>query len=88
MACDCNSQEMSDSSRLLNGPMVNTAQTVGWMIGDPPLAGAQQDTDFQHIDYVFYRGQLEPIAIYPIRDMGSSDHLPVLALFNFVKVHP
>jgi endonuclease/exonuclease/phosphatase (EEP) superfamily protein YafD len=81
LACDCNSQETSVSYRLLTGTMTNAARAAGWRMGTPAITGAQRDTDVQHIDYVFYRGALEPIQVYTVQAYGGSDHLPVLALF-------
>jgi endonuclease/exonuclease/phosphatase (EEP) superfamily protein YafD len=83
VACDCNSKETSDPHRILAGQMTSAARVTGWVIGDSMLAGAQQDTDVQHIDYMFYRGSLRATQVYSIRDSGGSDHLPVLALFDF-----
>ena len=81
LACDCNSKETSTSYRLLAGTMINAARTTGWRIGTPAIAGARQDTDVQHIDYVFYRGAVKPVQVYAVQDSGGSDHLPVLAIF-------
>jgi endonuclease/exonuclease/phosphatase (EEP) superfamily protein YafD len=81
LACDCNSKETSASYRMLARVMTNAAWTTGWRIGAPALAGTRQDTDVQHIDYVFYRGAVKPVQVYTIQDPGGSDHLPVLAIF-------
>jgi endonuclease/exonuclease/phosphatase family metal-dependent hydrolase len=85
VACDCNSKETSDPYRILTGRMTSAARATGWVIGDSRLAGAQQGTDLQHIDYVFFRGSLRATQVYSIRDSGGSDHLPVLALFDFAS---
>jgi endonuclease/exonuclease/phosphatase (EEP) superfamily protein YafD len=81
LACDCNSKETSASYRMLTGTMTNAARTTGWRIGTLAIVGARQDTDVQHIDYVFYRGAVKPVQVYAVQDSGGSDHLPVLAIF-------
>ncbi|NJM40913.1 MAG: hypothetical protein HC853_09130 [Anaerolineae bacterium] len=45
-------------------------------------AGAQLDTDLQHLDYVFYRGGLRLNLAYSVSDSGGSDHLPLVAEFG------
>ncbi len=62
--------------------MNNAARNVGWRLpgNEPPHAG--QDTDLQHIDYVWYRGAVRPLGVYTLTDGGGSDHLPVLAVFE------
>ena len=83
LACDCNSKETSSSYQILNHSITNTARQIGWTIGRSMLAGTKPDTSLQHIDYVFYQGPLNPVAIYSIRNSGGSDHWPVMANFNF-----
>lgn len=83
VACDCNSKETSGSYRILAGAMKNAAREARWAINAPLLAGARRDADLQHIDYVFYRGALEAMNVYAIRDWGGSDHAPVLATFTW-----
>jgi endonuclease/exonuclease/phosphatase (EEP) superfamily protein YafD len=83
IACDCNSKETAGSHRILASAMTNAARESGRRIGAKPLANAKQDTDLQHIDYIFYRGDLMPLNVYALQDSGGSDHLPVLALFGF-----
>jgi endonuclease/exonuclease/phosphatase (EEP) superfamily protein YafD len=82
VACDCNSKETSGSYRILAEAMKNAAREAGWAINAPLLPGAQRDADLQRIDYVFYRGALEAMNVYAIRDWGGSDHAPVLAVFT------
>lgn len=82
IGCDCNSYETSSSSRILTRAMRNAARQVGWLVGAGQLAQTEQDTQLQHIDYVWYRGALEPLRVYTITDSGGSDHLSVLALFR------
>ena len=83
VGCDCNSYETSSSYRILEKSMNNSAREVGWLLLDPKLGNTRWDTDLQHIDYVWYRGSLEPMLVYKIKDRGGSDHLPVLVKFGF-----
>lgn len=82
IGCDCNSKETSSSYRMLDGWFETAAYQVGWRLPGNKLAGAAQDTNLQHIDFIWYRGALEPFAAYEIKDRGGSDHHPVLALFD------
>ncbi len=88
VACDCNSKEASGSYRILAEAMKNAAREARWAINAPVLAGVQRDADLQHIDYVFYRGALEAMNVYAIRDWGGSDHAPVLAAFTLTAQTP
>ena len=36
----------------------------------------------QHIDFVWYRGELESLADYELKDSAGSNYHPVLALRN------
>jgi len=83
IGCDCNSYETSSSYRILEKSMNNSAREVGWLLLGPKLKNTRWDTDLQHIDYVWYRGSLEPMLVYKIKDRGGSDHLPVLVKFGF-----
>lgn len=82
VGCDCNSYETSSSYRILGSRLNNSAREVGWVLGVDVFPGAKQDTDLQHIDYVWYRGAITPINVFKITDSGGSDHLPVLAVFE------
>ncbi|MFT3894750.1 MAG: endonuclease/exonuclease/phosphatase family protein [Anaerolineales bacterium] len=82
VGCDCNSYETSSSVHIFDESMGNSAREAGWFFGENELAGTRPDTSLQHIDYVWYRGSLQPIAVYKIREDGGSDHLPVLATFG------
>lgn len=82
IGCDCNSQETSSSYRMLDRWFENAAHQVGWRFPGIKLVGAVQDNRMQHIDFIWYRGALEPFAAYQIKDSGGSDHHPVLALFD------
>lgn len=85
LACDCNSQETSSSYRLLNRSLTNTAREVGWAINAPALPNARRDSDLQHIDYIFYGGEIRAQAVYIIQDSGGSDHWPLIADLSFVS---
>ncbi len=82
VGCDCNSYETSSSYRIFDGWLDNSAREVGWVVGGENLPGAKRDTYLQHIDYVWYRGELEPTNVFRVSDSGGSDHLPVLAVFS------
>ena len=83
IGCDCNSKETSSTYRILVNTMKNTARQVGWIVNGTGLANTKQDRALQHIDYIFYQGELDPLTIYTIQDSGGSDHLPVLASYRF-----
>lgn len=82
IGCDCNSKETSSSYRMLDRWFNTAAYQVGWQLPGIQRAGARQDISMEHIDYIWYRGKLEPLAAYRIIDSGGSDHHPVLALFE------
>jgi vancomycin resistance protein VanJ len=82
IGCDCNTTETSSSYRILDQRMDNAAREIGWLLSENEFPNVIPDTALQHIDYVWYRGNLEPIRVYTVNDSGGSDHLPVLALFN------
>lgn len=81
IGCDCNSKETSSSYRILDRWFDSAAYRVGWRFPGIELAGVRQDTNIQHIDFIWYRGTLEPLGAYEIKDSGGSDHHPILALF-------
>jgi endonuclease/exonuclease/phosphatase (EEP) superfamily protein YafD len=84
VGCDCNSYETSSSYRLLAEYLNNSAREVG---RSTQLRSEREDltpdTALQHIDYVWYRGPLEPLHVFKVNDSGGSDHLPVLAIFQW-----
>ena len=82
VGCDCNSYETSSSYLILRQSMHSAAQEMGWVLSRAKELNARQDTDVQHIDFIWYRESLTPIGVYKILDSGGSDHLPVLANFN------
>ena len=81
LGCDCNSKETSSSYRMLDQRLNNAARQVGWVLQTSELPHVRQDITLQHIDYVWYGGNLEPLGVYTVNDSGGSDHLPVLAVF-------
>ncbi|MFN8426132.1 MAG: endonuclease/exonuclease/phosphatase family protein [Anaerolineales bacterium] len=83
IGCDCNSYETSSSYRILSSRLKNSAREVGWVVGGDVFPGTKQDIYLQHIDYVWYRGAINPMNVSKITDSGGSDHLPVLAVFEF-----
>ena len=80
--CDCNSYETSSTYRMIDQHLDSAARDVGLLWIGNELSGVKQDISLNHIDYVWYRGLLEPIRVYKIKDSGGSDHLPVLAVFR------
>ena len=82
IGCDCNSYETSSSYRILDEWLDNSARDDGWFFGVDDMLGLQQDNYLQHIDYVWYRGTVEPIIVSKVTDSGGSDHLPVFAVFS------
>lgn len=83
IGCDCNSKETSSSYRLLDQSFDSAAYQVGWQVPGMELAGGMQDTSLQHIDFIWYRGALQPFGAFEIQDSGGSDHRPLLAFFEF-----
>ncbi len=83
VGCDCNSNETSGSLRIIANVMQNAAREVGWRLHGSRLRNVKPDRDLLHIDYLFYRGQLNPVGVFTIQDNGGSDHFPVLASFRF-----
>ncbi|KAA3660170.1 MAG: hypothetical protein DWQ04_20190 [Chloroflexi bacterium] len=83
LGCDCNSKEASSSYRMLANVMQNTARQIGWQLKRSNIVNAKQDVNLQHIDYIFFHGEVKPVNIAAIRNNGGSDHLPVLAEFHF-----
>jgi endonuclease/exonuclease/phosphatase (EEP) superfamily protein YafD len=82
LACDCNSKETSGAYRILAEALTNAARAVGWVVAPPSIAGAMRDTDWQHIDYVFYRGSLTAVEVNVIQANGGSDHFPLVATLD------
>jgi vancomycin resistance protein VanJ len=83
LGCDCNSKETSSSYRLLDKSLDNAAHEIGWLLSPNEFLGVKRDLDLQHIDYVWYQGELQPVGVYTIEESGGSDHLPVIATFRW-----
>ena len=81
VACDCNSREHLSSSAILDSRMINTAREIGWRPGANVPAGTSADLHLRHIDYVFYRGDIQAAGIYKSHNDAGSDHAPVIADF-------
>ena len=81
LGCDCNSKETSSSYRILANELSNAARVVGWSLNRTNIQNAKQDTNLRHIDYIFYRGQIQPLQVLTIEGRGGSDHSPILGLF-------
>jgi endonuclease/exonuclease/phosphatase (EEP) superfamily protein YafD len=82
LGCDCNSKETSSSYRILANTLNNAARVAGWSLFGKTPENTKYDRNIQHIDYVFYRGELVPSQVVTVMDSGGSDHLPVLAFFE------
>lgn len=82
LGCDCNSKETSSSYRILANTLNNSARVAGWSLFGKTPENTKYDRTIQHIDYVFYRGRLQPFQVVTIKNSGGSDHLPVLAFFE------
>jgi endonuclease/exonuclease/phosphatase (EEP) superfamily protein YafD len=84
IGCDCNSYETSSSYRILKQSMSNSTRELGWVINKSnDYPGVSPEWGLQHIDYVWYRGLLNPVGVYKVSDSGGSDHFPVLAVFRW-----
>ena len=82
LGCDCNSKETSSSYRILASTLNNSARVAGWSLFGKTPENTKYDRNMQHIDYVFYRGELEPVQVVTIKNRGGSDHSPILAFFE------
>lgn len=82
IGCDCNTYETTSAYRNLNQHFQNSARETAFSFNAPSFPNTHQDSDLQHIDYVFYQGALEPLQTLVIENKGNSDHSPVLSLFH------
>jgi endonuclease/exonuclease/phosphatase (EEP) superfamily protein YafD len=85
LGCDCNSKETSSSYRILAKTLNNSARVAGWSLNRTIIENTKQDTNLNHIDYIFFRGTVVPLGVFAINDSGGSDHSPVLGLFGMPK---
>ena len=83
LGCDCNTHETSTSYRILATSLANAARVLSQSNSVPLSTGARPDRRLRRLDYVFYRGAVRSLGAYRIADTGGSDHLPVLAQFEF-----
>jgi endonuclease/exonuclease/phosphatase (EEP) superfamily protein YafD len=81
IGCDCNSKETSSSYRILQSEMRNASHSNGRRLFYSPQPGTQMDLNIDHIDYIFYRGNIRPIGTFTLNNTGGSDHQPLLAQF-------
>lgn len=81
MGCDCNRYETSSSYRILDEMLDNSARTVEWLAAITSPVGANRDLALDHIDFVWYKGNLTSVGTYKIFADGGSDHIPILATF-------
>ena len=82
MGCDCNAPETSNTRQMLDQFLTNSARTTGWVLPQPDLPSLGPFYHPQRIDYIFYRGAVEPLSVYTIYDSAGSDHRPVWATFR------
>jgi endonuclease/exonuclease/phosphatase (EEP) superfamily protein YafD len=81
VACDCNSPETGGTARILYQAFQSSSHTAGWNTVPLTRPGTQLDLSPNHIEYLFFRGPLRPIAHYHLLDSGGSDHYPFVAEF-------
>lgn len=84
LGCDCNSIATSASQQTLNGYFKDAAKASGWILPQPDASRLGPFYFPQRIDYIFYRGRVQPRGTYTIFDNAGSDHLPVIAYFDFL----
>jgi len=83
LACDCNSRLPQSSYKMLRQVLDNAQSTIATQFRQPPIAGTSFDRDMFNVDYILYRGTLEPIGAYSVDDAGGSDHKAMIADFIF-----
>ncbi len=83
LGCDCNSLETSESMRMLADVVKNGAREVGWRPTAAVLEQSEHDHGLGRIDYVLFKGDLQPVGAYKLKNTGGSDHQPVLIHFAF-----
>lgn len=83
LACDCNSQETASTNKLLRSYFKDAFRTHGLQLGSPKNTELKFERKLNHIDYVWFKGVLEPVAIYRSKTSAGSDHEPVVADFRF-----
>jgi len=81
LACDCNSQETASTNRLLRTWFKDAFRSVGWQLGSTKSSFLAFERNLMHIDYVWYAGNVVPLAVYRGTQTAGSDHEPVIAEF-------
>jgi len=81
-ACDCNTQATASTYEILQRYFDDSAKALGWQIGPNTGDIGKFERNIGHIDYVWFKGDLEPVAVYRSRAAGGSDHNPVFADFQ------
>ncbi|MCP4420189.1 MAG: hypothetical protein GY805_26590 [Chloroflexi bacterium] len=82
LGCDCNSHETSSSYRLLTRVLQNAARFTGWNWIASKSSTLLPDNNLQHIDFVLYTDQLEPVRTHRVRHTAGSDHRPIVVDFR------
>jgi len=82
LACDCNSQETASTNRLLRKTFNETYRSLGWQLGKSVLPGFRFEHNLTHIDYIWFSGDMLPVAIYRGMQNSQSDHDPIMAVFE------
>jgi len=82
LGADANCTEGSRTHRILTGVMQDSARVAGWrpFAAKPP--GLRGERRLRRWDYVFFRGDLRPVATYIVEDRAGSDHFAVFADFE------
>jgi len=81
LACDCNSQETASTNKLLNKTFKDAFRTVGWQVGETGSPDLRFERNLTHIDYIWFSGNAEPIAVFRGTLPSQSDHDPVIVDF-------
>lgn len=85
IGCDCNSKETSSSYRLLSQEFSDASRQVGFWLGSPLSPGETRNLSLDDIEFIFYRGALNPITTRIIINKAGSDHRPLIAEFEFAE---
>jgi len=85
LACDCNSQETASTNKLLRSYFQETLRSVGLQLGSPTNNKLMFERKLNHIDYVWFAGNVEPVALYRAKDSAGSDHQAVIADFQLSR---
>lgn len=83
LACDCNSKTTQSSYKLLTQSLRNVQGEMASQLFQPSVEGTSYHRWLFNVDYVMYEGDLKPVGIYAVDERGGSDHVPLIADFNF-----